>query len=222
MGWGDIICAGLALAAESAGFLLCTWVAERYDRTFWGRRLRLRWPQLVTGAILAGLNACPVAFICHGGCCGPPDVLRAAYLGMVAGGLLYACFTDMRCRRVYDYVWWGVLILGTLLLLASVDFDLVLWRQLSCFFLLQRFLFDRCYGRADVYAFCACALMLGAFGGGMREYLLQMAAAFLFLFLVQLFHRNIGRDGNLKVPVAFLPYIVVSFWLTLLWIHWRG
>jgi len=35
--------------------------------------------------------------------------------------------------------------------------------------------------------------------------------AFALLAIVQLFKRNVKRDGNLKVPVAFVPYISTAF-----------
>lgn len=91
-----------------------------------------------------------------------------------------------------------------------------MWGQFICFLFLQRFLFDRFYGRADVYAFCACGLLESVFGIGLLGYLLHMAGAFLLLAVVQGVKRNIGTNGNLKRAVPFLPYIVFSFWIVLL------
>ncbi|MCR5754224.1 MAG: hypothetical protein K6G30_05345, partial [Acetatifactor sp.] len=83
--------------------------------------------------------------------------------------------------------------------------------QLVIVILLQEFWFCRFYGRADCHAFSYCAILETTFGCGMMGYLMQMSIAFLLLFFVQLCRRNINMHGNLKNPVAFLPYISISF-----------
>lgn len=137
-------------------------------------------------------------------------------LGAAAGGLLFACLTDTQCCKVYDFVWWLVLMSGVLLMYPEPRCWPFVWGQFVCFLFLQNFLFSWFYGRADVYAFCTCGLLESVFGMGILGELLHMAGAFLLLAIVQGLRNNIGADGNLKRPVPFLPYIVLSFWITLL------
>ena len=89
--------------------------------------------------------------------------------------------------------------------------------ELFLFILLQEVGFAKLYGRADCHAFVACAMLERALGMGMKEYLTHMLLAYIFLAIVQGAKRNIGRDGNLKKPIPFLPYITVSFWVLIYW-----
>ncbi len=193
----------------------CLAAARRLDGEAFpgaGRRERILWTLLCAGngvlIVLLGERA-------------GEDVRPAApLLGAAAGGLLAACRMDRVCCMVYDFVWWPVLMAGAGLwwgvgtgMGTGSRGD---WRALLFFVLLQRCLFARFYGRADVYGFCACALLLGAQGAGLLEYLLHMGLAFLMLAAVQGVGHNIGADGNLRRPVPFLPYIIASFWMFLL------
>ena len=47
----------------------------------------------------------------------------------------------------------------------------------------------------------------------METYLLHMGLTFSILGVVQLFRGNISRRGNLKEPVALVPYVAVSFFV---------
>lgn len=134
------------------------------------------------------------------------------------GCLIFACVTDLLCSQVYNFTWW----------IAYVSQGLLLWRliwtngiavsdgrgmlvELALFCGVQLLVAGRIYGRADSYAFCACALCGACHGMGMAEYLKQMLWAYLLLFVVQAVRRNISANGNLKKPVPFLPYITISF-----------
>ncbi len=79
---------------------------------------------------------------------------------------------------------------------------------------LQLLLAGRIYGRADGYAFCACALTEALLGISAVGFLLHMLFAYCLLFAVQLARRNINGRGNLRRPVPFLPYITAAFWMT--------
>lgn len=137
-------------------------------------------------------------------------------LGVMAGCLIFACFTDLRSCKVYDFTWWIALAAGAVVFWPGV----CLWpeglAQLTQFFLMQELFFCRFYGRADCHAFCACALVGNAFHMGLREYLYHMSAAFVILTVVQVCQHNVGINGKLKKPVPFLPYITVTFWLLLI------
>lgn len=125
--------------------------------------------------------------------------------------LLFACATDCRTCRVYNVTWWISGAAAAVLLGRSGAWQLL--PELGFFCLLQLKLFSRMYGKADCYAFCVCAAAGASEGFGCMEYLLHMALAFGILAAVQLGHRNLDRRGNLRQPVAFLPYITVAFLL---------
>lgn len=85
--------------------------------------------------------------------------------------------------------------------------------SLLLFALIQYFLFRQMYGDADVMAFLVCSLYWAAEGMGMESYLWHMVVCYLLLALVQGIRGNIGRNGDLKTPVALYPYISASFLL---------
>lgn len=147
--------------------------------------------------------------------CASYGIGQKLLLGVTAGCLIMASETDLESTYVYDYVWW--ISNGTcILLLIGAGLK---WRELAVilfYCLLQECFFVRFYGRGDCHAFSSCAVAAGTLGVGMLGLLLHMAAAFGLLALVQAWRHNIGKDGNLLRPVAFLPYITVSFWICLL------
>lgn len=146
---------------------------------------------------------------------------RACLLGILAGCLLAACTMDLWEQAVYRFVWQVGSGVAGIILLSVVQRELrdgevgkiALIAGLLLFILIQYMLFGRMYGKADCHAFCTCAIVFAAMGGGFRDYVLHMAMAFLGLALVQWLRGNIASDGNLREPVPFLPYITVSFWL---------
>ncbi len=126
--------------------------------------------------------------------------------------LLLACVTDCRTLRVYNVIWWISGVAAAVLMARSDTWRMVL-PDLCFFCLVQLKLFSRMYGKADCYAFCVCAAAGASRGFGCMEYLLHMALAFGILAAVQLCRRNLDRRGNLRQPVAFLPYITIAFLL---------
>ena len=127
--------------------------------------------------------------------------------------LLYGCITDIKSQKVYNFTWWfGGLAAGGLLwrsLCAELSVA-ALW-SLIVYMALQFGLFAHMYGRADCYAFCVCAIAEASMGMVFSDYLILMLLALGLLFPVQLLRRNIAGNGNLKQPVAFLPYISLAF-----------
>ncbi len=147
------------------------------------------------------------------------DVRQLLLLSVFSGCLLMACVTDKRFCRVYNFTWWLGGGAGLLLLLLyilerkrTLHGTMELLFPLLVFGLLQELFFCRLYGRADSHAFLTCSMVECALGMGMKEYLLHMLLAFGLLAVVQMLRHNIGRDGNLKQPIAFLPYITIAFW----------
>lgn len=147
--------------------------------------------------------------------CSSHGIEQELLLAVVAGCLIMASETDLESTYVYDYVWWlsngacALLLIG-----AGRQLDELAVILFYC--LLQECFFARFYGRGDCHAFSSCAVAAGGLGVGMLGFLLHMASAFGLLALVQAWRHNIGKDGNLLQPVAFLPYITVSFWICLL------
>lgn len=86
----------------------------------------------------------------------------------------------------------------------------VLW-YLGVYMAIQLGLFSRLYGKADCYAFCVCAIAEASLGMTLFDYLILTLLAVFLLFPIQLYRRNIAKNGNLKRPVAFLPYITTAF-----------
>lgn len=130
-------------------------------------------------------------------------------LSALAACMLAACVMDLESCMVYNYVWWTGGIAAGILMGSGVKE--IPW-ELILFILLQELFFCRMYGRADCHAFSVCAMVEAAWGMNMQVYLIHMLLAFVLLAVVQGIGRNIGRNGNLKQPVAFLPYITLSFW----------
>ncbi len=149
--------------------------------------------------------------------------VQEAWIGLsvVLGCLLAACVTDRRYCMVHNFVWWiggaaaVVMVLREgILSYGEKNFfeDLIF---LTVFLFLQLFFFSKMYGKADCYAFCVCGLTL--FGLNMHIYhcFMHMLVAYFILFILQFLRKNIAKTGNLKTPVAFLPYITASFLIIL-------
>ena len=143
--------------------------------------------------------------------------MKCLLWGILVSCLLWACYQDQKTRRVYNVTWW---IAGP----AAVGLCLLQWEQMGslyeyCIFaLLQLFFFGRTYGKADSYAFLTCGICIVSVGGGLQEELLHMLIAYFLLGVVQGIRKNVASNGNLKEPVAFLPYITLAFFF-LLWYH---
>jgi len=149
------------------------------------------------------------------------SILAHFLMGIFAGSLLLACITDSFLYQVHFFAWWIGAVAGIWLWVAVWNGSMKsssVWSSLGellVFGVLQYGVFDRTYGRADCHAFFTCALVETALGAGMEMYLMQMILAYLLLIPVQLGRRNITKRGRLQCPVPFLPYINISFWLTL-------
>ncbi len=156
------------------------------------------------------------------------DGWNALILCIIGASFLMATVTDYFTCNVYRFVWWIVWMAGLILMFCNIflesgDVGFSLYPcmvaaeklhavELLVFCLLQELVFDRFYGKADCHAFCAGALLLCILGGDMKEFLLYMAMSYVLLFVIQAFKKNINSKGNLKIPVAFMPYITVSLW----------
>lgn len=140
------------------------------------------------------------------------------FLGIIAACLLVASIMDLKTHTVYNYIWWIMGAAGMVRLYIEVPIceNENVWQSLFLFIFLQERFFCKMYGRADCHGFVACALAGASFGMGLKQFLLHMLIAFGLLGVVQLARKNVGRDGNLKEPVPFLPYISVAFGVNLI------
>lgn len=150
-----------------------------------------------------------------------PDYEKLLW-AVFGGSLLLACVTDSLLCQVYNFTWW--ISLAAALALLWCRRSVLMEEGFICsdmlgglllFVGLQLLLRGRIYGCADSYAFCVCALAGTALGISAAGFLTHMLLAYLLLFVMQLFRRNLNHKGNLREPVPFMPYITVAFWITL-------
>jgi len=129
--------------------------------------------------------------------------------GVLAAYLVTASITDRQTKMVYDFLHLAGGLAGVALLIYRWPGQEV-FREAVIFIGLQMLLFRKLYGTADCLVFSVCALYLAAEGKNLMTYLLHMSATFLLLAVVQACRKNINRKGNLKEPVALVPYIAAT------------
>lgn len=209
------LCWGLLYAIV----VVCMHVVKHLDTENWN------WTEKERGLVLvgSGINSVIIRWLSHD-CL--PKMEFLCLMTVLAGCLVFACVTDCQSCQVFAFTWWGAGAVGGILLFQSLAGEHGGMQLLTAanssrlaslflYILLQESFFSRYYGRADCHAFVACAIAECALGMGMPEYLLHMTLAFGGLAMVQGFRGNINSRGNLKQPVAFLPYITISFWVLL-------
>lgn len=130
--------------------------------------------------------------------------------------MLRAAAEDLRSKMVRRYLWWICGGTGFLLLFLRKGAEPGALAGLACYGILQFCFFSRAYGRADCHAFFCSAVILTAYGGGWEQYLWHELYVFLLLAIVQLSRKNVNVRGNLKIPVALVPYIAVGLALSFL------
>ena len=130
--------------------------------------------------------------------------------------LILASYEDIRTKRVTNVIWW--IFSAGLLMLPFGCGGIGPEAAMECIIAVcvQEFIMCRVYGRADSHAFSCCALFLILTGAGAEGHILHMGLSLAFLTAVQAVRGNIGRNLKLKAPVPFVPYISISFALTLI------
>lgn len=128
-------------------------------------------------------------------------------------GLLVATFSDIKEKQVLRIVWMICIFLLTIVLLfQKVGF--CEWLCLAEFVFLQECICNHFYGQADAHSYICCVVYAMTNGFIEEDIMLAglqlMIISFVLLAVLNLFMRNINRFGNLKQPVAFIPYIVVA------------
>ena len=145
---------------------------------------------------------------------GMKHLLEGILLGISFYFFGVATFEDARWQEVRRILWWHAGGAGLALLILRRGLDLSVFFELLCFGLLQYLFFSRFYGLADCHGFLSCAIILGSYGGKMASFLIHMLLTILLLGGIQAGRKNINRLGNLKKPVAMLPYLMPAFFLT--------
>lgn len=132
--------------------------------------------------------------------------------GVLAAYLLIASIQDEQTYEVYDFL--HILALpGVIHIVVAPSREKIL--SLVIYAVIQLGIFMRMYGAGDGFVFMVCAIYESRFGKGLSTYLLHMAAVFVVLGIVQGVRRNINKRGNLKKPVALVPYIAATVWFFL-------
>ena len=136
-------------------------------------------------------------------------------VSLAAISLILASYEDIRTKSVTNAVWW--IFSAGLLMMFFCEKDKGPAGIAECIavIVIQELIMSRAYGRADSHAFSCCAVYMIISGSGLEGHILHMSLALAILTSVQIVRRNVGRDLKLKNPVPFIPYIAVSFALTL-------
>lgn len=133
--------------------------------------------------------------------------------GVLAAYLLVASIQDSQTFKVYDFLHVLALPTGMIFILEAPTDEKVI--SLVLYLVIQLGIFMKMYGAGDGLVFLVCAVYESRFGKGLSTYLLHMAAVFVVLLVVQRVRRNINKKGNLKKPVALVPYIAATAWFFL-------
>lgn len=133
--------------------------------------------------------------------------------GVLAAYLLVASIQDDQTYEVYDFLHILAVPTGVVFIVAAPSREKII--SLAIFAVIQLGIFMRMYGAGDGMVFLVCAIYESRFGKGLSTYLLHMATVFVVLGMVQGGRRNINKKGNLKKPVALVPYITATVWFFL-------
>lgn len=143
------------------------------------------------------------------------NVLTAILLAAHGMALTRAAMEDHRWKRVRRFHWWIAGVAGVTAAGMRQNVSLGRLWELALFGMMQYCLFVRAYGKADCHAFFCCGIGLAVLGGGMEEHLLMALTAFGILAGVQVTRRNVDGRGNLRKPVAFVPYVALAYFVCL-------
>lgn len=136
------------------------------------------------------------------------------------GSLMAAAYSDRLIKQAYDFYFYIAGLSGIITLLVTGVLIRDCIGDIVIFILLQWLLFRRMYGGADCLAFSVCALFFTAWGQELLGFLYLMTITFAVLAIVQLIKKNVNKRGNLKEPVALIPYIAVAAVFYYSYIHY--
>ncbi|MCR5255442.1 MAG: prepilin peptidase [Acetatifactor sp.] len=130
----------------------------------------------------------------------------------LASTLFAASARDLKTKEVERIIWLPVCFLYVIHLVCDPG-NLNIFFLINVLFygIIQECFFARLYGKADCHAFFVCGIMLIMLKHDLTICFLHMTISFLILIAVQFLRGNIDRTFKLKRPVAFIPYISLSF-----------
>ncbi len=140
-----------------------------------------------------------------------PPIIQICYTGMLVY-LITCAVMDIQLKMVCDFLHYAGLLCVIAVMYATMADRGCGW-SVILFAIIQKVVFSQMYGAADVAMYMVCAAFLGVQGRGMEVYLIHMLVTFGLLGTVQGLKKNIAGNGNLKSPVALIPYVVISFFL---------
>lgn len=132
--------------------------------------------------------------------------------GVLAVYLIICSVMDVILKMICDFFHYIGIVGGGIYLLYQQPAQEAA-ETLLVFVGIQWIVFWKMYGPADVAAYIVCAMYLIAERGSLLDCLMHMMVTFVLLGLVQGCKINISVKGNLKNPVALLPYISIAFFL---------
>lgn len=133
-------------------------------------------------------------------------------LGIFAMYLVVCAVLDGLCYQVNDFLQF-IGLLGAIIWVSTKQLRVGIGVDLILFVMIQYKLFLSMYGKADVMGFSICAVFLAGAGMGLEHFLYYMALCFALLGVVQIYNKNVTKQGKLKEPVALFPYISCGFWI---------
>lgn len=137
---------------------------------------------------------------------------KALLYGVLASYLITAAIADYQTQLVHDFLHVIGLLAGVVLY-ANQQPEWPVVKGLLLFVGIQLLIFKRMYGTADCFTFIVCAVFMACSNHGLLTYLWHMGATIILLGVIQGFRRNINKRGNLKAPVALVPYIAITVWI---------
>lgn len=133
--------------------------------------------------------------------------------------IVLAAHADSCTKEIFDFTYFPAALAGTYQAIRNWNIFVRSIPELMIFILFQWLLcrlFRFQYGESDSLAFMVCAFYMTAAGSwsGLQQYLVFMLEVFIVLAIVQGCRKNITKKGNLKEPVALIPYIagILLFW----------
>ncbi|MBO7531080.1 MAG: hypothetical protein J6T50_04670 [Lachnospiraceae bacterium] len=139
-------------------------------------------------------------------------------MALAAISLILASYEDIRTKSVTNAVWW-IYSAGLLMLFFEEGAGTGVFFECLIAVVIQEYIMCRTYGRADSHAFSCCAVFMVLSGKGLEGHILHMILALAMLSAVQILRGNIARGFKLKRPVPFIPYIALSFMISVIILH---
>ena len=212
--WRLCVLMGSTLLMAAGTSLLLRFIRQ-IDRETMGK-VPLPWRGMVPlGSLLWGLLCCYRAGI--GEAPENRNVSMIRFLSLLVWGiyLLTCSITDQLTFYVYSFLHYPTLLAG-ILYWYTMDVTADAGWAILFYGLVHLLLFSKLFGRGDSLVYVISAFFLTGPWDNALRYLCHMALTFALLGVISLLKGNINKRGNLKHPVALVPYIMVAAWMCLI------